>query len=83
MDVYLARRDNPPATTAEDDDYDDDYDYLTDYARRIHWWVRLFGVVWLISLAIGLCLGVYAAVAISNQHKLDSVNNCVTYGIGC
>jgi hypothetical protein len=25
-----------------------------DYVRRIHWWVRLFGVVWLASLAFGL-----------------------------
>lgn len=25
-----------------------------DYTRRIHWWVRLFGVVWLASIALGV-----------------------------
>jgi hypothetical protein len=38
-----------------------------DYARRIHWWVRLFGVVWLTSLALGIVGMLIFAVAASSQ----------------
>ncbi len=30
-----------------------------EYARRIHWWVRLFGVVWLVSLAFAMVVFFY------------------------
>jgi hypothetical protein len=31
-----------------------------DYARRIHWWVRLFGVLWLSSIILGVVGGLAA-----------------------
>jgi hypothetical protein len=39
---------------------------VTDYARKIHWWVRLFGVVWLVSVALAVVLGGIAGVVLSS-----------------
>lgn len=36
-----------------------------DYTRRIHWWIRLFGVAWLASWALGLVFAVYLISAAS------------------
>ncbi len=46
-----------------DADTNDLHDLLyetKDYARRIHWWVRLFGVVWTATIVGGVVL-VFAA----------------------
>lgn len=42
-----------------------DYQAITaDYARRIHWWVRLFGIVWIvIPVALTLFVIVYMITA--------------------
>jgi hypothetical protein len=50
-----------------------------DYTRRIHWWVRLFGVVWLTTMALGVligaALGILAASTANDVSKLNDVNN--------
>jgi hypothetical protein len=38
-----------------------------DYTRRIHWWIRLFGVVWLTTMAMGVILGAIAIGAASRS----------------
>ena len=62
-------------------------------AEKIHWWVRLFGVVWLATIAIGV-IAVVAMVAMaalgSNvEEKFDRVNGslmpyseCLAKGYG-
>jgi hypothetical protein len=40
-----------------------------DYARRIHWWVRLFGIVWIVAplVAAGLAsLFLLAAIIVGS-----------------
>jgi hypothetical protein len=35
-----------------------------DYTRRIHWWVRLFGILWIVFPLVAACLaGVVLLVA--------------------
>jgi hypothetical protein len=46
---------------------------VTDYARKIHWWVRLFGVIWLVSMAIAVVVGIAAGTAMSSNHTTSSV----------
>jgi hypothetical protein len=46
-----------------DADTNDIHDLLfevKDYAKRIHWWVRLFGICWILSIliAVGFWVGV-------------------------
>ena len=40
---------------------------VTDYARKIHWWVRLFGVVWLASIGLAVAFGVIVGLAAAVQ----------------
>ncbi len=42
---------------------------VTDYARKIHWWVRLFGVVWLASIAFAVAVGLFFGIAIAIQSS--------------
>lgn len=50
------RADPTPAIT-------DPLERTADYARRIHWWVRLFGVVWLVGLVFGVAFFTTQVVA--------------------
>jgi len=42
---------------------------VTDYARKIHWWVRLFGVVWLASIALAVAVGLLIGIAAAIQSN--------------
>lgn len=52
------------------------------YAKRIHWWVRLFGVVWAISLICAISFGVYAGVqaAKTGQTQTETYLGCLAKG---
>jgi hypothetical protein len=39
------------------------------YAEKIHWWVRLFGVVWLTTLAIGVVFGIFVGVHVAADRN--------------
>jgi hypothetical protein len=65
----------PSRTVPVDDGEDYDLNDIGDSLVRIHWWVRLFGVVWLVGVVIGLCAFAYIAVAASVSKKTE----CVTY----
>jgi len=34
-----------------------------DYLRRIHWWVRLFGIIWIVMPVVAAVFGVVFFVA--------------------
>ncbi len=50
-----------------------------DYLRRIHWWVRLFGVVWLagILLAVLGFLTVTAVAAYQSSREANQIESPV------
>jgi hypothetical protein len=53
-----------------------------DYARRIHWWVRLFGVVWLATILIGVIGAVSVAVMAASESAAPSdYEACVDRGV--
>ena len=47
---------------------------MTDYTRKIHWWVRLVGVVWLTSMIIGVVIGAIAIIAVGVEAGKTDVN---------
>jgi hypothetical protein len=55
-----------------------------DYTRRIHWWVRLFGVVWSVGIALGLLGGLTVAIQLglsSDSCSTRIAGTCVD-GLG-
>ena len=52
---------------------------VTDYARKIHWWVRLFGVVWLASIAFAVAVGVFIGIAAAAQSRDAGSSYTPTY----
>lgn len=55
-----------------------------DYTRRIHWWIRLFGVVWLTSVIVGAIVGAIALISLAvlghnAANKLNDVDNSSSY----
>lgn len=66
-----------------------------DYARRIHWWVRLFGIVWIVIPVVATIMAVFFAVGIvsmgavnskfpttSTSSSSSSYSSCVAQGYG-
>ena len=49
-----------------------------DYTRRIHWWIRLFGVVWLTTIGIGVLVGIALGVSLA----INAANNANSGGNG-
>jgi hypothetical protein len=45
-----------------------------DYTRRIHWWIRLFGVVWLTTMALGVLIGA-VAIGIASKSTNTGTNS--------
>lgn len=43
-----------------------------DHTRRIHWWVRLFGICWLASMALAVIGAVLFAVAFTGAATTSS-----------
>lgn len=78
LDRTADRWTTPTPTTGEQ---------MLDYTRRIHWWVRLFGVLALAWLIGGFLLGVYLGVKAGAEHSNASTTvttstNHGSYG-GC
>lgn len=44
----------------------DPAEVTADYARRIHWWVRLVGVLMLVSIAVSVGFGIFVGVRLSH-----------------
>jgi hypothetical protein len=71
-----------PTATPEhhgDDRQDQQLAVLTetrDYTRRIHWWIRLFGVVWLTTMVLGVLIGGGLGIlAARTADKFNDVGN--------
>ncbi|HEV3362735.1 MAG TPA: hypothetical protein VG795_01120 [Acidimicrobiia bacterium] len=57
----------PPLPDADTNGMHDMLHDVKDYTRRIHWWVRLFGVAWLVSLVLGIVGTMLFALAVAVQ----------------
>jgi hypothetical protein len=45
------------------------------YAHKIHWWVRLFGIVWLASVVLAVVGGIAFGVMIADQRAALSTSS--------
>lgn len=58
-----------------------------DYLRRIHWWVRLFGIIWIVipivTLIIGgfFMIGVASRATTNNPGPSASYSRCIDQGL--
>jgi hypothetical protein len=48
-----------------------------DYTRRIHWWIRLFGVIWLTTLAVGVLIAAFS-IGIATKNSDTGVGSYST-----
>lgn len=53
---------------------------MKGYTQRIHWWVRLVGVTWLVSIACACLLGALAASPSNSESSSSSYSDCVDAG---
>lgn len=54
-----------------------------EYLRLIHWWVRLFGIVWIvIPFVVALAAGTFmlGAMAFHQAETISSYDKCVAEG---
>lgn len=38
-----------------------------DYVRRIHWWVRLFGIIWIVMPVVMCIFAVFFLVGVASR----------------
>lgn len=50
------------------------------YTRRIHWWIRLFGVVWLTTLIVGLAMGAFMVGVATRTTTQTPYERCINRG---
>jgi hypothetical protein len=57
-----------------------------DYLRRIHWWVRLFGIVWIVIPVVATLMAIFFALGIlsmaSATRSPSAYSKCVADGYG-
>ena len=61
----------------------------TDYLRRIHWWVRLFGIVWIVLPVVAFLAAVAFGLGIISMSQVENIDKptasasfakCITEG---
>jgi hypothetical protein len=45
-----------------------------DYLRRIHWWVRLFGIVWIVIPVVAFLAAVAFGLGIISMSRAENIN---------
>lgn len=53
-----------------------------EYARRIHWWVRLFGIIWIVIPIIAAIVAFFFIMGVSSSTGLEnsSYGRCLDNG---
>lgn len=61
--------------------------HTNDYLRRIHWWVRLFGIIWIVIPVVFALIGVLFLLGGITAATVDKIptsaqQKCISQGYG-